>query len=132
MPGWPPAAWVGMWKAGHRHHAIHAEQSGDADRVAQIVGVFGSDLRVGVQRVAITVQARDRYPAAVERRQVLLRGDVPGQQFADRQVWRGQEPTGIDLGSGEPQGGDDLQRFTQRLVMQDGGVDTELHFRYSS
>ena len=103
---------MGLRKAGHRHDAVHAEQSGDADRVAQIVGVFGSDLGVRVQRVAVAVQAGDRHPGAVEGRQVLLRRDLTGQQFVDRQVGRRQEPAGVDLGAGEPEGGDDLQCFT--------------------
>ncbi len=121
----PPGCACGQ--ARHRHDAIDAEQTGDADRVAQVVGVLGADLGVGVQRVAVAVQPGDRHPGAVEGGQVLLRRDRAGQQVVDRQMRCGQEPARVDLGAGQSERGDDLQRLAQWLVVQDGGVDTKLH-----
>ena len=71
MPGRPLPARMGLRKTRHRDDSVHAEQAGDADRIAQVLGVFGADLRVRVQRVAVAVQAGDRHSRAVEGGQVL-------------------------------------------------------------
>ena len=90
---------------------VHPEQPGDADGLAQVVGVLGTHLGVGVQGVAVAVQPRNRYPRAVESGEVLVGCQRTRQQVVDRQMWCGQETAGVDLGAGQSQGSNDLQRL---------------------
>ena len=40
---------------------------------------------------------------------------------------RRQEAARVDLGAGQSEGGDDFESLAERLVVQDGGVDTKFH-----
>jgi hypothetical protein len=85
-----------------------------------------------MQRVAVAVESRDGHPGAIEGGQVFAGGYRARQQVVDREMRRRQEPACVDLGAAQAQARDDLQRFTQRLVVQDRGVDTKLHILSSS
>src|SRR6185436_13558938 len=58
---------------------------------------------------------------------VVLAGLLARPQVVDRQVHRGEEPAGVDLRTLQAEGRERLERLGQRLVVQAGGVGTELH-----
>jgi hypothetical protein len=86
------------------------------------------DGRVGVQRVAVAVQAGNRHTCSFEQRQVLIAGSIADQNFIDgRHVDGRQEHAGVDLDAGQAEVGDDLQGLGQWTVAQDRVVDTQPH-----
>ena len=101
MPRRPLPAGMGVGQARHRHHSIDAQQTGDADRLAQVLRVFRSDLGVGVQRVAVAVQAGEGHSGAVECRQVVGWLHGTGQQVVDGKVRGGEKAARVDLRTGQ-------------------------------
>jgi hypothetical protein len=112
------AARVRGRQPGHGNDALHAEQAGDADRLAQVLGMLRTHLRVGVERVAVDVQSGQRDPGRLEQAQVVLPRGGAREQLRDRQVRRGDEPARIDLGAGQAHLRQDLERLRQGPVVQ--------------
>src|SRR4051794_24714918 len=101
---------------------------GQPDRAADVLGVLVSDQLVGVQRVAVAVQARDRHPGALEDAQIFVAGRVADQDVVERRdVHGGQESAGVDLDTGEPEIRDHLQGVGQWTVVKNCVVDAEFH-----
>ena len=79
---------------GHGHHSFLPERGRRPDGKADILGMFIPNDRVGVEGVAVAVEARDLHSGAVEARQIGLRGSWVGDDLVDLgDVHRGQETT---------------------------------------
>ena len=114
---------------GHRDHPLDAEQRAELDRIANVLAVFLAHLRVGVKRVAVAVQCRERDPRGRESSEVGVPRVLTGPDLLDRQVRRREETAGVDLGTVKSEILQRGQRLPDGQVMQAGGVRTELHGR---
>ena len=80
---------------GHGHDAPDAEQAGQRDRPAQILGVLRAHFGIGVQRVAVDVQPGQRDPGLLELAQVVRGRDVTGQQLPAGRCGAGMKPPAL-------------------------------------
>lgn len=79
-----------------------SKAAGQPDRAADVLGVFSSDVGVGVQRVAVAVQACDGDAGALEDSEVVVARGVADEDVVERRdVDRRQEASGVDLDPGE-------------------------------
>src|SRR5207247_3185113 len=97
-------------------------------RLAQVVAVLLAHLRIGMHRVAVAVQGGERDADRAEQPQVLIARRGAGADLLDRQVNGRKEAAAVDLRAVEPEVAEDLERLLDGLVVQAGGVGTELHW----
>ena len=115
-------------QAGHGDHPVLSQPLRQPDGAADVLGVLLADLTLGVQRVAVAVQAGDRDAGALEDREVVVAGRVAFQDLVDGGDVDGrQESARVDLDAGQPQVGDNLERLGKGPVVQDCVVDAEFH-----
>ncbi len=115
-------------QAGHGHHAVLSQPLRQPDGAADVLGMLLADFTLGVQRVAVAVQAGDRDAGALENREVVVAGRIALQDLVHGGDVDGrQEPTRVDFDAGQPQVGDDLERLGKGPVVQDCVVDAEFH-----
>ena len=72
----------------HGHHSLDAQQRGQGDRLAHILGVLLAHLRVGMKRVAVAIESGERDPLRREERHVLVAGVLTGAHLRHRQMRR--------------------------------------------
>ena len=98
------------------------------DAAPYVLSVLGADRGVGVERVAVAVQAGDADAGALEQSEEVVPGGIGGQDVVKGgDVHRRQEAARVELDAGEAEPGNDLDRLRQAAVVQDRVVDTELH-----
>src|SRR6476661_7354201 len=96
-----------------------AESLGEADRTADVFGVLRTDVRVGMQGVSVAVQPGDGNPRALEDTEVVVARGVTDKDLVEgRDVYRRQEPSGVDLDAGQADVGDCHNGFGQRSVVE--------------
>src|SRR5919112_3960193 len=120
-------AGLGRRQPGHGDHPPDAQQGSQLDGVADVPGVLGPDLGVGVERVAVAVEGGQGDAGVGEQPQILLAGVLAGAQVVDRQGDGGKEPARVDLGRVQAELAQGPQGVGDGLVVQAGGVGTELH-----
>jgi hypothetical protein len=91
--------------------------------------VLVPDHGVGVQRVAVGVEPGERDASGLEEAEVVVARVLTVDHVVDGDVDRGEEPACVDLSGIEPEGGDDVEGLLEGSVVEDRGVDAELHGR---
>jgi hypothetical protein len=86
-----------------------------------------ADRGIGVQWVAVRVEAGEHHSLVGEDREVVVASALAGDDVVDRDVDRWKEATCVDLCRVEAERGDHVERVGQRSVVEDRGVDAELH-----
>jgi hypothetical protein len=120
-PGWPPG------QPGHRHDPPDPQRAGDLHGPLQVRGVLLPHHRVRVQRIAVDVEPGQLDPVLGGDPQVVLACGGGGQHVVDRDVRGADEAADVDLGAGQPEFADHRQGRGQVPVVQDRGVDAQLH-----
>src|SRR6185503_6805285 len=96
-------------QARHRDHAVLAKTIGEADAAAYILGVLRTDHRIGVQRVAVAVQACDLHARSLKQPEEIVARSVGGEDVVEgRNVHRWKEAAGVELDASEAELGDHL------------------------
>ena len=96
--------------------------------LAQILGVFGTDLRVGMQRVAVAVQAGDGDPGALEDAPGTRAGVTsPESRSSTGRCSGGRNPPALISMPVRPSEAMTSRASRQRTVVQDRVIDAELH-----
>ena len=110
----PPAARFSRRQARHRHNAVLAQAIREPYAAPYIFGVLRPDHGIGVQRVAVAVQACDLDARALKQSEELVSRGVGGKNVVERRDvhWR-QEAARVELDAGETELGDHLDRLRQ-------------------
>ena len=91
-----------------------AQAIGEPDAASHIFGVLRTDHGIGVQRVAVAVQAGDLHTRALELSEEVISRGVGGEDVVEgRDVHRWQEAARVELDAGEAELGDHLDRLGQ-------------------
>ena len=107
----PSAAWLSGRQARHRHDAVLAKTIRKPDAAAYILGVLRTDRRIGMQRVAVAVQACNLHAGALEQSEEIISRRVGGEDVVEGgNVHRRQEAAGVQLDTGEAELADHLDR----------------------
>jgi hypothetical protein len=109
---------VGAGGAGHRHHALDAEQVRQLDGAAQVGGVLGADAGQWVERVAVAVEAGQLHAAGGVLAEVVGARLRRGEQRVDGAVGRRDEPAGVDLDRCQAVGLEHVEGFAEGTVVQ--------------
>lgn len=125
--GPPPARLTGR-QARHRDDPVLAQPVGQPDAAPHVLGVFRPDHGVGMERVAVAVQARDADAGTLEDPEEVVPGRVGGEDVVEGgNVHGGKEAAGVQFDARETEPGGDLDRLGQAAVVQDRVVDPEFH-----